>query len=104
MRNFFTLLLVLITFSFAQASDNITVFSNSGYRFWVIVNGEKVNTNSSERVVFAKEPGSYTLRIIVDTFNPDEINDSENFPVQIIRNFDYLFEIKIKIVIKFHII
>jgi hypothetical protein len=97
-----SLLLLSICFSALinlNAADNITVFSNTGYKFWVIVNGEKVNINSSERVVFSKEPGAYTLRFIIDTSNPDEINDSDGFPVEIIENFDYLFEIKIEAVL-----
>ncbi len=88
------LLLALLNFN-VSATDNITVFSNSGYRFWVIINGEKINTKATEKVSFSKKPGSYKLRVIIDNRDNEDIDDATDSPIEIKENFNHLFEVSV---------
>lgn len=92
MRNIFTLLFfVLVTVG--KANSNVIVYSNTGYKFWLIVNGQKLNDTATERVVFSRPPGFYNLRVIVDETDK-VINDTATYVLQTVENYDYVMTVK----------
>ncbi len=96
MKSLLLLLLCCFAIINVDAADNITVFSNTGYKFWVIINGEKINSNASERVVFNKKKGEYKLRIIVKEIDGEgSIDDKTSYPIEVKENYNHLFEVTV---------
>ncbi len=76
------ILLILFAITTTLHASDVTVFSNTGYKFWVIVNGEKMNTQASEKVVFSKPAGIYLMRIIIDSNLKNNMSSNSNIEVK----------------------
>ena len=81
MTNLSKILLVVFVFLSinlnAQSRMKITVFSENGERFWLIINGEKINEKAEPRVVAEQVAGeSWQIKVIFENQELKEINQN----------------------------